>query len=110
MCAISHTIIKSSVYCAVSSSVFLYTHSLLDRKTARNCIVTSCGDIEVMLKCPRFKMWLVTSMVKLAAVSKAIQIIFWLLSFLGPFLVNMHHTRPVVMLIKTVFINLNKIY
>ncbi len=81
VCAISHTIIKSSVYCAVSSSVFLYKHSLLDRKTAQNCIVTSCSDIEVMLKCPRFKVRLVTSMVKLAAVSKPIQIKVWLISF-----------------------------
>ncbi len=81
VCAFSHTIIESSVYCAVSSSVFLYKHSLLDIKTARNCIVTSCSDIEVTLKCPRFKVWLVTSMVKLAAVSKPMQIIVWLLRF-----------------------------
>ncbi len=71
VCVILHIIIESSVYCAVSNSVLLYIHSLIDRKTTHACIVTSSGDIEVMLKCPRFKMRLVTSMVKLAAVSKA---------------------------------------
>ncbi len=81
MCVLFRILLLKALYTAESSSVFLYKHSLLDRKTAQNCIVTSCSDIEVMLKCPRFKMRLVTSMVKLAAVSKAIQIKVWLISF-----------------------------
>ncbi len=81
MCVLFRILLLKALYTAESSSVFLYKHSLLDRKTAQNCIVTSCGDIEVMLKCPRFKMRLVTSMVKLAAVSKPMQIIVWLLRF-----------------------------